>query len=129
MARKHHKPEEIVAKLRQVEVLAGQGKPVAKGVRATGVTEATYYRCPLRQEVTPAMLQAESCDLLRSWRQMRVEEAHHLRMVVDCLRPERVGVVLRVGLALEHLQQRLDPGLPQLAVAPHRVGQEQVARA
>jgi hypothetical protein len=26
MGRKHHKPEEIVAKLRQVEVLSGQGK-------------------------------------------------------------------------------------------------------
>ena len=38
MARKHHKPEEIVAKLRQVEVLVGQGKPVAEGVRAIGVT-------------------------------------------------------------------------------------------
>ena len=43
MALKHHKPEEIVAKLRQVEVV-GQGKPVAEGVRAIGVTEATYYR-------------------------------------------------------------------------------------
>ncbi len=31
MARKHHKPEGIVAKLRQVEVLVGQGKPVAEG--------------------------------------------------------------------------------------------------
>ena len=36
MARKHHKPEEIVAKLRQVEVLVGQGKPVADAVRAIG---------------------------------------------------------------------------------------------
>ena len=44
LARKHHKLEEIVAKLRQVEVLVGQGKPVAEGVRAIGVTEATYYR-------------------------------------------------------------------------------------
>ena len=44
MARKHHKPEEIVAKLRQVEVLIGQGKPVTDAVRAIGVTEATYYR-------------------------------------------------------------------------------------
>ena len=44
MARKHHKPEEIVAKLRQVEVLVGQGKPVADAVRAIAVTEATYYR-------------------------------------------------------------------------------------
>jgi transposase-like protein len=44
MARKQHKPEEIEAKLRQVEVLASQGKPVAEGARAIGVTEATYYR-------------------------------------------------------------------------------------
>jgi len=44
MAKKHHKPEEIVAKLRQVEVFVGQGQTVAEGVRAIGVTEATYYR-------------------------------------------------------------------------------------
>ena len=44
MGRKHHKPEEIVAKPRQVEVLTGQGKPVADAVRTIGVTEATYYR-------------------------------------------------------------------------------------
>ena len=44
MAKKHHKPEEVVAKLRQVEVLIGQGKTVADGARAIGVTEATYYR-------------------------------------------------------------------------------------
>ncbi len=37
--RKAHKPEEIVAKLRRVEVLVGQGKSVAEGVRAIGVTE------------------------------------------------------------------------------------------
>ena len=42
--RKAHSPEEIVAKLRQVEVLVGQGKSVAEGVRAIGVTEPTYYR-------------------------------------------------------------------------------------
>jgi len=45
MARKHHKAEEIVAKLRQVELLTGQGKPVADAVRAIEVTDATYYRC------------------------------------------------------------------------------------
>ena len=44
MGQKHHKPEEIVAKLRQVEVLVRQDKPVADAVRAVGVTEATYYR-------------------------------------------------------------------------------------
>lgn len=42
MPRKRHKPEEIVAKLRQVDVLASQGKSVADAVRAIGVTEVTY---------------------------------------------------------------------------------------
>jgi putative transposase len=42
--RKHHKPEEIVAKLRQVDVWVSQGKSVADAVRAIGVTEVTYYR-------------------------------------------------------------------------------------
>ncbi|MEI7747201.1 MAG: IS3 family transposase [Actinomycetota bacterium] len=44
MARKRHKAEEIVAKLRQVEVLTAQGRPVAEAVRSIGVTEVTYYR-------------------------------------------------------------------------------------
>lgn len=44
MARKRHKAEEIVAKLRQVDVLSAQGKPVAEAIRAIGVTEVTYYR-------------------------------------------------------------------------------------
>ena len=38
------KPEEIVAKLRQVEVLTSQGKSVADAIRTIGVTEVTYYR-------------------------------------------------------------------------------------
>jgi transposase-like protein len=44
MPRKHHKPEEIVAKLRQVDVLSSQGQSVADAIRAIGVTEVTYYR-------------------------------------------------------------------------------------
>ena len=44
MPRKRHKAEEIVAKLRQVEVLTAQGKPVAEAIRSIGVTEVTYYR-------------------------------------------------------------------------------------
>ena len=43
MPRKHHKPEEIVAKLRQVDVLTSQGKSVADAIRGIGVTEVTYY--------------------------------------------------------------------------------------
>ena len=44
MARKRFKPEEIVAKLRQVEVLQSQGMAVADSIRQIGVTEVTYYR-------------------------------------------------------------------------------------
>jgi transposase-like protein len=44
MARKRHTAEEIVSKLRQVDVLMAQGRPVADAVRAIGVTEVTYYR-------------------------------------------------------------------------------------
>jgi putative transposase len=44
MPRKRHSAEEIVAKLRQVDVLAAQGRPVAEAIRSIGVTEVTYYR-------------------------------------------------------------------------------------
>jgi transposase-like protein len=44
MPRKKHKAEEIVAKLRQVEVLSAQGQSVAEAIRSIGVTEVTYYR-------------------------------------------------------------------------------------
>ena len=44
MPRKRHKPEEIVAKLRQVDVLTSQGQAVADAIRSIGVTEVTYYR-------------------------------------------------------------------------------------
>jgi putative transposase len=42
--KKGHKAEEIVAKLRQVDVLVSQGRSVADAIRAIGVTEVTYYR-------------------------------------------------------------------------------------
>ncbi len=44
MPKKRHQPEEIVAKLRQVDVLTSQGRSVADAVRSIGVTEVTYYR-------------------------------------------------------------------------------------
>lgn len=44
MPRKRHKAEEIVSKLRQVDVLTAQGRSVAEAIRSIGVTEVTYYR-------------------------------------------------------------------------------------
>jgi putative transposase len=41
---KGHKPEEIIAKLWQVEVMTGQGTGMADAARSIGVTAVTYYR-------------------------------------------------------------------------------------
>ena len=49
MTRKRHKPEEIVTKLRQVEVLTAQGRPVAEAIRSIGVTEVAAGRAARRR--------------------------------------------------------------------------------
>ena len=43
MARKRYKPEEIVAKLRQVDVLVSQGQTMVDAIRQIGVSEVTYF--------------------------------------------------------------------------------------
>ena len=44
MPRRRFKPEEIVAKLRQVDVLVSQGQNMADAIRQIGVSEVTFYR-------------------------------------------------------------------------------------
>ncbi|WP_083432497.1 transposase, partial [Aliiroseovarius crassostreae] len=44
MAGKREKPEEIVSKLRQVEVLQVQGMTISEAVRQIGVTQQAFYR-------------------------------------------------------------------------------------
>ncbi len=44
MPRKGHSPEQVLAKLRQVEVAIANGKSVGQAVREIGVTDHTYYR-------------------------------------------------------------------------------------
>ena len=44
MAKKTFTPEQIIFKLREVEVLVGQGETVASACRSIAVTEQTYYR-------------------------------------------------------------------------------------
>ena len=74
--RKKHSPEEIVAKLRQVEVLAGQGTLVADAVRSIGVTEATYYRW--RQEFGGLKL-----DQVRRLKVLEAENTRLRKAVAD----------------------------------------------
>jgi putative transposase len=76
MARKRHTAEEIVAKLRQVELLLSQGKSVAEAVRVIGVTEATYYRW--RQEYGGL-----KSDQVRRLKELEAENARLRRAVSD----------------------------------------------
>ena len=41
---KKHKPEEIIGKLREVEIVLAQGASTAEACRRIGVSEQTYYR-------------------------------------------------------------------------------------
>ena len=74
--RKRHSPEEIIAKLRQVEVRTGQGTPVADAIRAIGVTEATYYRW--RQEFGGLKL-----DQVRRLKELEAENTRLRKAVAD----------------------------------------------
>lgn len=76
MPRKRHKPEEIVAKLRQVDVMVSQGQHVADAVRSIGVTEVTYYRW--RQEFGGLKL-----DQVKRLKEVEAENARLRRAVAD----------------------------------------------
>ena len=73
---KRHKPEEIVAKLRQVDVLVSQGQSVADSVRSIGVTEVTYYRW--RQEYGGL-----KSDQVRRMKDLEVENQRLRRAISD----------------------------------------------
>lgn len=53
MSRKRPKAEEIVAKLRQADVLVGQGQSVAEAIRAIGVSAVTYGTNCLMERSSP----------------------------------------------------------------------------
>ncbi len=44
MVRKAFKPEQIINKLREAEILPSQGLTVGEASRKLGITEQTYYR-------------------------------------------------------------------------------------
>src|SRR5258708_29516914 len=76
MPRKSYKPEEIVAKLRQVEVLTSQGQSVAEAIRSIGVSEVTYYRW--RQEFVGL-----KSDQVKRLRELETENSRLGRAVSD----------------------------------------------
>jgi putative transposase len=74
--RKKRTPEEIVAKLRQVDVLVPQGAPVVDAVPQIRVTEVTYYRW--RQEYGGLKL-----DQVKRLKELELENARLRKAVSD----------------------------------------------
>ena len=89
MPRKRYKPEEIVAKLRQVDVLTSQGQSAADAIRSIGVSEVTYYRW--RQEFGGL-----KSDQVKRLKDLETENARLRRAVADLtLDKEMLQDVLR----------------------------------
>jgi putative transposase len=76
MGTKRHKREEIVAKLRQVEVLTAQGQSIAEASRAIGVSEQTYFRWR-------AEYGGMKTDQLKRLKALEIENARLRRAVSD----------------------------------------------
>ena len=76
MGIKRHKPEEIVSKLRQVDVLVGQGMARIDAIREIGITEQTYYRW--RKQYG-----GMGTDQLRQLKRLRKENEQLRRAVAD----------------------------------------------
>jgi putative transposase len=44
MPRKRYRPEEILSKLREADILISQGNTVAETIRVLGISDVSYYR-------------------------------------------------------------------------------------
>ena len=76
MPAKKHKPEEIIGKLREVEIMLGQGGTTAEACRRIAVSEQTYYRW--RKEYGGLQV-----DQARKMKDLERENARLRRLVAD----------------------------------------------
>lgn len=76
MARKNYTAEQIVSKLRQIEILSSQGKSIPQACKEAGVSDVTYYRW--RKEY--GGLQVDQAKRLKALEQ---EKARLKRVVAD----------------------------------------------
>ena len=76
MAKNYYTTEEIIGKLRQAEVLLGEGRSTEQAVREIGVTKNTYYRW--RQEYGGMKL-----DQAKRLKELEVENSRLKRAVAE----------------------------------------------
>ena len=81
MPKKTFTPEQIVGKLRQIEVLIGQGKKVPLACREAGIVEQTFYRwrkeyggLQVEQARKLKELHKENAQLRRAFADLTVEK-------------------------------------------------------
>jgi len=100
MAGKRLTSEEIVARLRRVDVLSSQGKTVAEAVRAIGVTEVTYHRW--RKEYGSLKV-----DQVKRLKELEAENARLPRAVSDLT----LGKMVLAEAPRETTKPRAPPGV------------------
>src|SRR5262249_47715378 len=100
MARKRYKAEEIVAKLRQVDVLVSQGQNMVDAIRQIGVSEVTYYRW--RQEF--GGLKTEQVKRLK---ELELENSRLRKAVSDLTLDKLISAGGRPGKRLSPARRRV----------------------
>ncbi|WP_131113083.1 IS3 family transposase [Lichenihabitans psoromatis] len=126
------KPEEIVSKLRQVDVLVSQGKTVADSVRSIGVNEVTYYRW--RKEFGGLKL-----DQVKRLKELETENMRLRKAIADLtldkliLKEAAFGKLLspaRRRVCIEHVRQHLPVSERRVcaALGQHRSTQRKAPR-
>ncbi|MCG7630685.1 IS3 family transposase [Epibacterium sp. MM17-32] len=116
MAGKREKPEDIVLKLRQVEVLQGQGSSVQEAVRQIGVTVQTYYRW--RKQYG-----GMSRDQLKRLKELETENSRLRRAVSDLTLDKMILAEAAPGKLLSPSRRRqcIDHVRQTLSVSERRV--------
>ena len=76
MSRKRHTPEQVIGKLREAEVLIGQGKTTLEACKQIGVSEQTYYKW--RKEYGGLRL-----DQAKRFKELERENARLKKLVAD----------------------------------------------
>ncbi|WP_376100645.1 IS3 family transposase (plasmid) [Roseomonas sp. CCTCC AB2023176] len=99
MASKRHRPEEAVAKLRQVDFLVAQGQSVAEAIRAIGVTEVTYYRW--RREFGGL-----KSDAVKRMKELEAENARLRKPVADLTLDKQILAEAAPGKLLSPARRR-----------------------
>lgn len=74
--KKHHTEQQIVKKLREIDILLGQGKTAGEACREHEITEQTYYRW--RQKYG-----GMAPDMVRQFKDMEKENARLRKIIAD----------------------------------------------